>query len=51
VDDDDDGKDDVEMIGSTTDGNFSDNIDEDEDNDPPELILLLPDQHLHVQMG
>ncbi len=51
VDDDDDDEDNVETIGNTTDVNFSDYKNEDEDDDPPELILLLPDQHLHVQVG
>jgi hypothetical protein len=50
--DNDDGDEDVvEMIGDATDGNFVDNIDEDEDDDPPELVLLLPGQCLRVQVG
>ena len=50
TDDDDGDEDDVETIGDTTDGNFVDNIDEDEDDDPPELVLLLPGQRLRVQV-
>jgi hypothetical protein len=50
-DDDDDDEDDVKTIGDATDGDFVDNIDKDEDDDPPELVLLLPGQHLRVQVG
>ncbi len=51
TDDDDDDEDDVETIGDATDGDFVDNIDKDEDDDPPELVLLLLGQRLHVQVG
>ena len=49
--DDDDDEDDVETIGDATDGDFVNNIDEDEDDDLPELVLLLPGQRLRVQVG
>ena len=47
----DDDKDDFETIGDTTDGNFVNNIDKDKDDDPPELVFLLPGQRLRVQVG